>query len=153
MARLGDWVREAHGELPGAGRHRRGAVHRDVRHDPAAHQLDEHRREPSLHDVAAEHDYDTAFASRGGGDRADDRAEVARDKDVGESAEESAERSVAGGRVREVARTHLVRTDRDRDGADGREISLTGLAVGVAETRVVGARGSSRYGCLLVAPA
>ena len=49
---------------------RRRAVHRHVRDDAAPHQLDEHRGEPGLHDVAAEHDDDAALAARGGGDGA-----------------------------------------------------------------------------------
>ena len=63
---------------------RRGAVHGDVGHDAAAHQLDEHGGEPGLHDVAAEHHDDATRAARRIGDGAHHRAEVARDEDVGE---------------------------------------------------------------------
>jgi len=72
--------------------------------------------------VAAEHQHHGAPAARRGGDRVHDEAEVARDQDVGEGAEEGAEGAVGAGRVREFRRADLARPAGYGDGAEAREI-------------------------------
>jgi hypothetical protein len=74
--------------------------------------------------VPAQHHDDGAMSARGVGHGAHHRTEVASDEDVGERLEEGAERAIVRRRLREVASADLVLTDRDGDGANGREIGL-----------------------------
>ena len=64
--------------------------------------------------------WNAALTPRRGGDGRHDGAEITRDEDVGEGAEEAAEGAIRAGRMREVARADLVGTDGDRNRADGR---------------------------------
>jgi len=63
---------------------RRRAVHRDVRDDAPAHEIDQEWREPGLDDMAAEHDDDAALAPCRADNRVDNAEKVARDKNVGQ---------------------------------------------------------------------
>ena len=65
---------------------RRRPVHREVRDDAAAHQVDEHRREARLHDVAAEHDAPRRACACGGGDGVTTARKSRATSDVGEGA-------------------------------------------------------------------
>ena len=125
------------------------AVHRDVRDDAATHQIDDERREPRLHHMTAEHEYDAAFRRSGVGHRVDDRAEIARGQDVGKRCDERRERSIVARRMRELGGAHFVGTARDGDGADARQIRLArgGGCVATYFTRfsVVVVVGEGRY--------
>ena len=110
------------------------AVHREVRDDAASHQFDEQRRQPGLHDVAAEHGHHAPVATLGVGDGLHDALEVARDEHIGEGVEERAERAVVARRVRELRSIHLVGAARHRHGVHGVQIGLVVLH-GVAGPR------------------
>ena len=117
-----------------------GAVHRDVRHDAAPHQLDEHGREAGLHDVAAEHDDDAALR---GAPRRRSALTTARKsratRTSGSACEEGAEGTIVAGRLREVARAHLVRAHARRERCARRRDPPRRARVGRAAT-ALGAR-------------
>jgi hypothetical protein len=74
--------------------------------------------------VTAKHHDDRAPSVRRVGDRVDDGEEVAGGEDLGERAEEAAERPIAVRRVRELFGADLVRTPGDRDRADRAQVRL-----------------------------
>src|SRR3982751_2238313 len=125
-------VAEANGDVLGCSAeprnfkvvNRRRTVHREMRDDAAAHQIDEEWGEARLHDVPAEHDDDTALTPCGGDDRVDDAPEVARDEHVGERRQKRSEAAVVGGRMGELLRLHLVRAPRHGNGADRAKVGL-----------------------------
>ena len=77
--------------------------------------------------MSAEHDHDCAAIARGVHDGVDDRAEIARDEDIGQGVDEGGERFAAarvGRRVGELAGANLVRAAGDRNGANGGQVRL-----------------------------
>src|SRR5262249_47004743 len=103
---------------------RRRAVHREVSDHAPPHEVDQERRNPSLHDVSTEHRDDAALPARSTGDGVHDRIEVARRQHVWQGSDERFERPVVAWRMREFAGVDFVRTRRDRYGANGGEIRL-----------------------------
>ena len=99
------------------------AVHREVRDDAAAHEVDEDRREPRFHDVSADH-HDDASLPCSARDVACEREEVARREHARERAEERSEGAVVTRRLRELLRTNLVRSARDRNRAHRGQIGF-----------------------------
>ena len=77
--------------------------------DTAFHQVDENRREPGLHDVAAEHHDHAALAARGAGDRVRyEQGNRAPTRTSGSARRNAAnERSSPGGEENSSARTLL----------------------------------------------
>ncbi|MCC6928829.1 MAG: hypothetical protein IT359_07550 [Gemmatimonadaceae bacterium] len=73
--------------------------------------------------TAEHHDHGAALSCRMH-EGVHDALEVASDEDVGEGAEEGAERAVIARRARELARIDLVGAAGDRDGADLREVGF-----------------------------
>jgi hypothetical protein len=74
--------------------------------------------------MAAEHNDNGSFVLYGGDDGVNDLAEIARHQDVWQRVEEGVERAILARWMRELARAHLVRALRDRDGADAREVGF-----------------------------
>jgi hypothetical protein len=77
--------------------------------------------------MSAKHDHDRAAIARRVHDGVDDRAEIARDQDIGQGVDEGGERFAAGrvGRwVGELAGADLVGAAGDRNGANGGQIRL-----------------------------
>jgi hypothetical protein len=77
---------------------RTGSVHRDVRNDAALHEIDQHRCNAGLYDVAAEHHDDTALEAMRLDHRCCYRLEISGYENVGECTEKCGERRVVAGR-------------------------------------------------------
>ena len=103
-----------------------------MRNGPAMHEIDEHRSEPGLHDVTAQHNDDGALVARGVDDGGDDAAQIAGDEDVGERVEKCAEGTVVARRSGELVRAHLVWAAGDGHGSNVREVGLTRRRAGCA---------------------
>ena len=125
---------------------RRRAVHRDVRDDAAAHQIDEQRREPGLHDVAAEHDDDAALARARRRRSASTTARKSRaTRTSGSASRNAANERSSRRRMRELARRSPCSGGARRESVRTAERSASRVArgVGPAAARDSAARSSS----------
>ena len=116
------------------------AVHRDVRDDAAAHEIDEQRREAGLHDVPAEHERRRRACARRGVTIASTTARKSRATSTSGSASRNAanERS-SRRRMRELDGAHLVRAARDGNRCERRRDPLRAVSAAVR----LGRRGSA----------
>ena len=99
------------------------AVQREVCDHALPHQLEQHGRESGFHDVPASHRDDRATVCRVH-HRVDHAAEIARGEHIGERTQKRAERVVSAGRRGKLVGAYFVRTARDGNGADLREVRL-----------------------------
>jgi hypothetical protein len=95
-----------------------------MRDRAALHQVDQHRRDAGLHHVTAEHRDHSALLPRGCGDGFHHPQEILGAEHLGQGLEKIREGPLRAHRLGEIGSRHLVRTRRDGDRADLREVGL-----------------------------